>query len=346
MANALVELLGAREWLLADGATGTNFFAMGLMTGDAPELWNVEQPERVAALHHEFVAAGADIILTNSFGGTRSRLALHGAEDRVEELNQAAARIARAAADAAERPVVVAGSMGPTGELFVPLGALDRERAEAAFAAQARALAAGGADVLWIETLSSREELEAAVSGAASTGLPVVCTMSFDTNGSTMMGFAPTDLAALCPTLEAAPVAFGTNCGIGAAEVVACILNMAEAALRGSVLVAKANCGVPEYVDGVLRYAGTPELMAEYARLVRDAGARIIGGCCGTTPAHTAAMRSALEAHTPGAAPALATVVEQLGTVTRGAEAHCLGHPHHPLGRRPSRRAQRRSVSS
>lgn len=341
MANRFVELLQGREWLLADGATATNFFVMGLPTGHPPELWNTEHPERVLALHRRFIEAGSDIILTNSFGGSRFRLKLHGAQDRVGELGYAAARIARRAADAAERPVIVAGSMGPTGELFFPLGALDRDAAESAFAEQARALAEGGADVIWIETLSAREELEAAVAGAARTGLPIVCTMSFDTNGSTMMGLTPGDFAKACGALPAAPAAFGTNCGIGAAEVVACVLETAKAAPPESVLVAKANCGVPEYVDGALRYAGSPELMADYARLVRDAGARIIGGCCGTTPAHIQAMRSALEAHIAGARPEVSAVVERLGGVSRGAHDRCLGHVPYVPARRPSRRTHR-----
>ncbi len=343
MANRFVELLREREWLLADGATGTNLFAMGLMTGDAPELWNTEYPERVLTLHRQFIEAGSDIILTNTFGGTRFRLKLHRAQERVQELSHAAARIARYAADSADRPVVVAGCVGPTGELFAPLGGLDRDACESAFAEQASALAEGGADVIWIETLSARDELEAAVAGAARTGLPIVCTMSFDTNGSTMMGLAPGDLAQVCAALPTAPAAFGTNCGVGAAEVVACILTMAETAPPGTVLVAKANCGVPEYVDGTLRYAGTPELMADYARLARDAGARVIGGCCGTTPGHIRAMSSALETHVPGRAPDVATVVERLGGVSRGAEARCLGHMHYAAGADARRRASRRA---
>ena len=245
-------------------------FAYGLTSGDAPELWNTDHPDRVAALHQSFVDAGSDLFLTNSFGGTRHRLKLHKAEKRVAELNEAAARIARQVADSAPREILVAGSMGPTGELFEPLGALSMEDGIAAFEAQARALADGGVDVLWVETMSSREEVEAALTGAAATGLPLVCTLSFDTNGSTMMGITPADFVALCRELGPSPSAYGTNCGVGPAEVVAGIVRLRGAAHEDDVLVAKANCGIPAFVDGTIRYGGTPELMADYARLIDD----------------------------------------------------------------------------
>src|SRR5580692_8052646 len=197
MTDRLTSLLAARPWLLADGATGSNLFERGLQSGDAPELWNSDHPERVAHLQRAFVEAGADIILTNSFGGTRLRLKLHKAEERVAELNEKAARIARAEADRGGRTVLVGGSMGPTGEILEPLGPLSVEAAREAFAEQATALARGGADLLWIETMSSVEETEAAVAGARTTGLPVVATLSFDTNGRTMMGVTPSELAGL-----------------------------------------------------------------------------------------------------------------------------------------------------
>ena len=325
MPNRFLELLETKPYLLVDGATGTNLFAMGLQTGDAPELWNTAYPERLARLHQAFLAAGSDIILTNSFGGTRYRLKLHQAQDRVGELNRAAARIARQQADATGRLVAVAGSMGPTGELLAPLGTLSFADVKAAFAEQAQALAEGGVDVVWIETMSSREELTAAVAGAATCGLPIVCTLSFDTNGRTMMGLTPADLVALCRELVPSPVACGANCGVGAAELVVTILNLSAAAGPDGILVAKANCGIPEYVDGALRYNGTPALMADYARLVRDAGARIIGGCCGTTPAHIQAMKTALEQHRPGVRPDLDSVIAHLGEISTGARAQLRG---------------------
>ena len=319
--NRFTHLLATRPWLLADGATGSNLFDVGLMSGDAPELWNFEHPDRIANLHRSFVEAGADIILTNSFGGTRYRLKLHTAEDQVAEINLAAARIARAVADASGREVAVAGSMGPTGEIMEPIGPLTFEQARDAFAEQAKSLAEGGADVLWIETMSSAEEVQAAVAGAATAGLPIVCTLSFDTNGRTMMGISPSDFAALEKTLIPRLAACGTNCGVGASEVVACIHNLAEATGPDVVLVAKGNCGIPQYVDGSIVYNGTPEIMAVYARMALDAGARIIGGCCGTSAKHLRAMRDALDAHTAAASPELDAIVSALGDVSTGARA-------------------------
>jgi len=319
--NRFTQLLATRPWLLADGATGSNLFDMGLMSGDAPELWNTAHPDRIARLHQSFVDAGADIILTNSFGGTTYRLKLHKAEGRMVELNAAAARIARGVADTCGRTVVVAGSMGPTGEIMEPIGTLSREDAEAAFAEQAQALVDGGADVLWIETMSSREEVEAAVAGASRTGMPVVCTLSFDTNGRSMMGISPKDFSDIEKSLSPRLAACGSNCGVGASEMVACIHNLAEAMGPDVVLVAKGNCGIPQYVDGSIVYNGTPELMSVYARMALDSGARIIGGCCGTSPKHLKAMKDALDAHTKGPAPSIEAVVQALGDISTGARA-------------------------
>jgi methionine synthase I (cobalamin-dependent) len=342
--NRLAGMLSRRPWLMADGAMGSNLFGMGLLSGDAPELWNDSHPERIAALHKSFVDAGADILLTNSFGGTAHRLKLHQAQDRVHELNVAAARIARGVADAAGRELLVAGSMGPTGEIMQPIGALSHLEARDAFAAQARGLAEGGVDLLWIETMSSREEVEAALDGAASTGLPIVCTLSFDTNGRTMMGLSPSDFSALAQEISPRLAACGANCGLGAAEVVACIHNLAQGAAAGGsdlVLVAKGNCGIPQYVDGAICYNGTPELMAIYARMSYDAGARIIGGCCGTTPTHLRAMREALEAHTRGPGPLLDELVAALGEVSNGARAQWGGEHSRAAGAAPGANLRR-----
>ena len=324
MTQRFLDLLSRRRCLLADGATGSNLFEMGLVSGDAPELWNVDHPDRIKLLHQSFVDAGADIILTNTFGGTRYRLKLHKAEDRVRELNRAAAQLARSVADAAGRDVIVAGSMGPTGEILEPLGPLSAADARAAFAEQAVALAEGGADVLWIETLSSREEVEAAIEGAKSTGLPVVSTLSFDTNGRTMMSLTPAELAAIAREHHLA--ACGSNCGVGPSELVASILNLSTAADPDMVLVAKANCGIPQYVNGAIRYDGTPELMARYVDLAIDSGARIIGGCCGTSPEHLAAMRKALDAHVAGPRPDASVLEAALGQISTGARAQLGGN--------------------
>ena len=318
------QLLQQQDWLLADGATGTNYFDMGLESGDAPELWNTDHVDRVSDLHRRFISAGADIVLTNSFGATRYRLQLHGAQDRVTELNDAAAAIAREEADRADHPVVVAGSIGPTGEILHPVGNLSLEDATEAFTEQAQALASGGVDVLWLETLSSKEEMRAAGQGAATTGLPVVATMTFDTNGSTMMGVSPMELVGLYREMVPRLVAFGANCGIGAADLLGALLAMVKQLDERDILVAKSNCGIPAYVDGRIQYSGTPELMAEYARLSLNAGARIIGGCCGTTPDHLKAMRLALESHQKSDVPDIDTVVGELGPITEGTRARCL----------------------
>jgi methionine synthase I (cobalamin-dependent) len=338
MSNLLQQLLAERPFLIADGATGTNLFAMGLMSGDAPELWNFEHPERIEALHQGWIDAGSDIILTNTFGGTSYRLKLHKAQDRVHEINREAARIARRVAERAGRPVIVAGSIGPSGELFEPLGALTPETAATEFARQAKGLAEGGVDMLWIETMSAREEIAAAVAGAATTGLPFVTTMSFDTNGRTMMGLSPAELAGMAHELSPHPVGYGANCGTGAAELVAAIVNIGDAARPGDVIIAKGNCGVPYFVESQIRYDGTPELMADYARLARDAGARIIGGCCGTTPAHIVAMRKALSEHVPGNKPSLTEITARLGKLTAGTAAGGLAAEPGGAGRRSGRR--------
>ncbi|MEZ5536299.1 MAG: betaine--homocysteine S-methyltransferase [Thiolinea sp.] len=327
MSNLFLRMLEEKDFLLADGATGTNLFGMGLQTGDAPELWNTEYPERIAAHYRSFVDAGSDIILTNTFGGNRRRLALHQAENRVHELNIAAVEILKQEIAKAGREIVIGGSMGPTGDILEPNGPLSKADAADIFEEQARALAEGGVDVLWLETLSSREEVEAAVEGAGRVGLPVVNTLSIDTNGRTMMGLTAADIVNLQPELHPHPVACGTNCGVGASEVVAAVLNFHNAQPEGSkpVIVAKANCGIPEYVDGKIVYNGTPELMARYTEMAMDAGAKIIGGCCGTSPEHIAAMRKAMDAHTPAEKPTLETIQQELGEVSKGAIAQLGG---------------------
>jgi 5-methyltetrahydrofolate--homocysteine methyltransferase len=318
---SFTEALATRPWLLADGATGTNYFQMGLVSGDAPEMWNFEHPDRVRSLHRRFIEAGADIVLTNSFGGNRHRLKLHNAQDQVREINIAAAKNARAEADAAGRPVYVGGSVGPTGEIMEPVGSMSHAEAVKAFAEQALALKEGGVDVIWIETMSSEEELKAAVEGAAQAGLPIVTTMSFDTNGRTMMGITPKAFGAITAALPTQPVAIGANCGVGASELVATVLGISEARPDAAV-VAKGNCGIPQYVDGHIHYTGTPELMADYARIALDAGAKIIGGCCGTSPEHLASMRKSLESYTKGQRPSVELIEQTLGAVSELAKGH------------------------
>lgn len=326
MATSLETLLAERDWLLADGATGTNLFAMGLESGEAPELWNETEPAKVRALYDGAIGAGSDLFLTNSFGGNASRLKLHDAEARVFELNRRAAEIAREAADAAGRPVVVAGSMGPTGEIMAPLGPLDGEAAADMFEEQARGLLAGGADVLWVETMSAPDELRAAAAGIARTGAPWCGTMSFDTAGRTMMGLTAAEMVALVDGLAHRPLAFGANCGVGASDLLRTVIGF-EGAHPSLPVIAKGNAGIPKFIDGHIHYDGTPELMADYAVLARDCGATIIGGCCGTTPAHLAAMRAALEATPRGPVPDLETIAGRLGGFSSASDGSGGGAP-------------------
>jgi len=345
MSDLLAKLLSEREYLMADGAIGTNLFAMGLETGEAPELWNTDNPENVRKLHDSFVDAGSDILITNTFGANSYRLQLHNAQDRVRELNMAGVRIAREAADAAGRPVVVAASMGPTGEIFEPVGTLSEADGEAAFAEQAKAQAEAGADVHWIETISGHEELTAAVRGASVTGLPIVSTMTFDTVGRTMMGLTTEAAMELGHNLSAELLAagktglaaYGSNCGVGPATLVDSILGLGRGANGGDILVAKGNCGIPQYDDGAIVYTGTPEIMATYARMARDAGARIIGGCCGTTAEHVRAMVDALKDYTPGEQPDRAAIESTLGPVDQAAPS-----PHGARGGRDEEGGRRR----
>ncbi len=322
MSDLLQKMLAERPWQLDDGATGTNNISAGLPIGHAPELWNIDEPDKVRDQYRSFVEAGSDIILTNTFGGTRNRMKLHGAAERVPEINAAGARLACEGVAETDREVVVAGSMGPTGDMYMPLGELTMTEGTAAYAEQAKGLADGGADVLWVETVFSFEELTAAVTGARTTGLPVVCTMSFDSAGRTMMGITPAQFVEETHKLTPNPMAFGGNCGIGPSELLTTLIALRETAGADAVLVAKSNCGVPEFIDGEIAYKGDPELMADYARLCLDVGVQIIGGCCGTTPEHIRAMRAAMETHTPGSAPDLETIVDRLGQISKGAEKH------------------------
>jgi 5-methyltetrahydrofolate--homocysteine methyltransferase len=291
--NKLYELLEQEPYLLLDGAMGTMLFAAGLESGDPPEMWNVLYPERITAVHRQYIEAGSRIILTNTFGGTRFRLKLHNLQERVAELNRAAAEIARRAADEAPHPVIVAGSMGPTGELLNPMGNMSFEEAKAAFAEQAAALTAGGVDVLWIETMSDLNEAKAAVEGARSASdLPITVTMSFDTNGRTMMGV--TALQTLETVQSWGVIGVGGNCGNTLAETYNALHAM-NAAGPQVALIAKPNAGIPRWEGSELIYDGTPEIMADYARRMYSAGARLIGACCGSTPEHIRAMAAALK---------------------------------------------------
>ena len=312
MTNILSDLLASRDWLLADGATGTTLFNMGLQSGDAPEFWNLEHRDRITALYQGAVDAGSDLFLTNTFGGNASRLKLHGGEGKVHEINKVAAEIAREVVDKSGRTVVVAGSVGPTGDIMVPMGSLTHESAVEMFHEQAEGLKAGGADVLWCETISAPEEYKAAAEAFALADMPWCGTMSFDTAGRTMMGLTSADMVKMVGKLPNPPLAFGANCGVGASDLLRTVLGF-QAAGPDVPMIAKGNAGIPKYVDGHIHYDGTPDLMADYACLARDSGATIIGGCCGTTPDHLRAMRNALETRPKGALPTLEAIAEALG---------------------------------
>ncbi|MGA2494229.1 MAG: betaine--homocysteine S-methyltransferase [Roseiarcus sp.] len=308
----LSKLIAKGRPLLADGATGTNLIAAGLDSGECAELWNETHPDRIRALHQSFVDAGADIILSNSFGANRRRLGLRGLGARAKALSQLAAQNARAIADRAGRPVVVAGSVGPTGEMLAPLGSLSEDEATEIFVEQIEGLRNGGVDVVWIETMSALEEARAAARAAIAVGAPYTATASFDTAGRTMMGLAPAVFARAFEDLTPPPLAVGANCGVGAADLVVSVLAMTEAD-PDAIVIAKANAGLPQWRDGHLHYSGSPELMQRYIALAIDAGARIVGGCCGNTPAHVAAMRRALDRHQRGPRPDLAAIEAALG---------------------------------
>jgi len=264
MTNPFATLLADRDWLLADGATGTNLFNMGLAAGDPPEFWNVDHTDRIKALYDGAAQAGSDIFLTNTFGGNASRLKLHDAQNRVHELNKAGAEIGRDVADAMNRKVLVAGSVGPTGDIMAHMGGtLTHELAVEMFHAQAEGLKAGGADVLWVETISASEEFKAAAEAFALADMPWCGTMSFDTAGRTMMGITSAAMTKMVSKLAHAPLAFGANCGVGASDLLRTVLGLADNATLP--LIAKGNAGIPKFHEGHIHYDGTPALMADYA---------------------------------------------------------------------------------
>lgn len=312
MSSKFVEKLNSVEWLLTDGATGTNLFDMGLMSGDSPELWNEEFPEKIIKLHKNAVDAGSDLFLTNSFGSNALRLKLHNLGDKAFELSKLSAEIARGVADCYDRPVFVAGSVGPTGEIMHPIGELTHKTAVEVFHEQAQGLKAGGADLLWLETISAPEEFQAAAEAFSYIDLPWVGTMSFDTAGRTMMGTSPTEFVELISSIPNKPVAFGANCGVGASDLIRTIQEFSKSS-PNEILIAKGNAGIPKYVDGHIHYDGTPDLMARYAVMARNSGAKIIGGCCGTKSEHLRLMRAALESEDLGSIPLLEQVQLEIG---------------------------------
>jgi 5-methyltetrahydrofolate--homocysteine methyltransferase len=291
--NRLTALLGdVAHPVLLDGAMGTLLQDRGLVDGGAGELWNVDRTEAVREAHEAYARAGARILTTNTFGGNRPRLQMHGLEDRVHELNAAAARIARSVA--AEHDGLVAGDLGPTGELFAPLGTLTLDEGRAIFAEQLGGLRDGGIDLVLIETMSDLTEVEAAVRAAQDVvpDLPVVATLSFDTNLRTMMGVRPGDAVRALAALGVDAV--GANCGRGPEEMETIAAQLAEARPEGLLLVAQTNAGLPQVVGDHFEYDKSPADLAEHARVLHKLGIDLTGACCGSTPDHIAAMHEAL----------------------------------------------------
>ncbi len=314
----MTRLLREKDFILGDGAMGTNLFDLGLANGEPGELWNLNKPHMVAQIYQGFVDAGSEIILTNTFGANKYRFMLHSDPAQVQDVNITAARLARSVADACDRPVIVAGSMGPTGEMPEPYGERPVADIEEAFYQQAMALKQGGVDIIWIETMFFEDEIDAAAKAVERAGLAYVQTMTFDTNGCTMMGLKPQNAPQLKRDRKWNSIAFGANCGVGPSQLVDTIMGISENSSDGDVIVAKANCGIPKMgTDMKISYDGTPEIMADYACMARDAGARIIGGCCGTKPVHIAAMRHALDTRERQPRASHEQIAEILGSVTK-----------------------------
>jgi len=286
--NRLAALLGAERPVLLDGAMGTLLQDSGLEDGAPGELWNLENPDAVRAAHAAYAEAGARLLTTNTFGGTRPRLDMHGLGSRVGEVNRAAAQIARSVA--AEHGLLVAGDLGPTGELLAPLGTLTREEAQGLFAEQLAALVEGGIDLVLVETLSDLGEADAALAAARDVApdLPVVVTMSFDSNLRTMMGVRPGD--AVAHLAAAGADAVGANCGRGPEEMEVIAAEMVQARTGEVLLVAQSNAGLPQVVGDHFEYDASPDDLAAHATRLAGLGIDLIGGCCGSTPAHITAM--------------------------------------------------------
>jgi methionine synthase I (cobalamin-dependent) len=286
----LIKRLDQPGILIADGATGSMLQKAGLPIGAAPERWILENPEAIHTLHKSYIDAGTDIILTDTFGGNRLRLEREHLQANVHRINLTAARIARQEAGA---NLFVFGDIGPTGQLFEPLGPLTMSEATEIFAEQAAALAEGGVDAILIETMSDLNEAKAAVAGAKKAcQLPILVTMSFDSHGRTMMGVKPEIAVRELWSLGVSAV--GANCGRTLEETLTAITAM-RAAEPNAVLMAKPNAGLPRIENGEATYDVTPQVMAEYAHKFAQQSVKIFGGCCGSTPEHIRAVTNALK---------------------------------------------------
>jgi methionine synthase I (cobalamin-dependent) len=292
--NKLESRLQETGIILADGAMGTMLIAAGMLQGELPQMWNLEHPDRVAAIHRQYLKAGSTLLLTNTFSANRFRMSSLEKKVSIAEVNHAGVKILISEVKAAEGKALVAGDIGPSGKVMLPYGELAFDEAKAGFMEQAEVLIEAGVDVIWIETMSDLEEVRAAFEATRqiSNEIPIITTLTFDMQGHTMMGVSPEQAVKTLTALGATAV--GGNCGRGPDEIISVIEEMHKIS-PDTILVAKANAGTPKMVDGESVYDAGPAEMAEYALLARGAGARIIGACCGSTPEHIKAMATALK---------------------------------------------------
>ncbi|HYJ13030.1 MAG TPA: bifunctional homocysteine S-methyltransferase/methylenetetrahydrofolate reductase, partial [Thermomicrobiales bacterium] len=299
MAHPLLERL-AEGVVLTDGAMGTMLFDTGHTADECLEQLNVTRAKDVSTIHRQYIAAGADIIESNTFGANRIRLAAHGLEDAVRDLNKRGVRLAREEREISGAPVLVAGSIGPSGRTLAPIGLTSTSEAEAIFTEQVAFLLEAGVDLLIVETMGNLDEMEAAISAARSASdLPIVAMMTFGEDGRTLTGSPPEDVVRSLSNLRVDVI--GANCSVGPQRMVQVIsrmrdeLDRSEPGTHRPYLAAMPNAGWPTTTGGRLVYSSSPEYFADFARKVIDAGARMVGGCCGTTPAHIAAMRTVID---------------------------------------------------
>ena len=284
--------------LLGDGAMGTMLYARGVPLDTCFDVLNESDPKIVQSIHTEYIQAGADCIETNTFGANRFKLGMHGSAGRVREINRSGARLARDARESMGRDVFVLGSIGPLGRYLAPLGSVEPDEARAAFFEQAEGLLEGGVDAFVVETFSDPVEMQQAVLAIrALTDLPIVAQVAFTDDGVTFFGRAP---SAVVRALRELPIqAVGANCSVGSSTLYDILEQMLPEA-GGLPIVIQPNAGLPSRMGERLIYLSSPAYMADYAARMVSAGARMVGGCCGTTPQHVRAMREALDRVVPG----------------------------------------------